>query len=577
MTARRPVALPLALIVATLVAPAAGAGPGSTCQGLQPTIVGTPGDDTIVGTLGDDVILGRGGHDIIDGRAGNDVICGGRGADEIRGGPGNDVLVGGPGPDLLEGGGGSDHLMGGQGADTLRGGRAADVLSGGANRDLLVGSAGPDTLRGGAADDRLEGGPGRDRLDGGHGRDDLAGVTENDRVIDQVQLESGVDRLVYTRLTLVLRGEATTSFDGIPFRGPIDVRTAPDGLVVVERTTVQDYLLGVDEMPFSWSMPALEAQVIAARTYLANLVTFPYGAQAAYGFDICDSTSCQVYRGARPSQRDDFDRWKQAVDQTDTQILLAGAVPAAALYHSTSGTTTRSIEDVWEGRNPVWYLTAVDVPEQDSPFASWRYELPLDAFLAIMAAAGHDFDGEEVTRVRSKKTAPGGGPYVMKVFTPSGRTDISMNTVQLAMNVHGPRLYPDLLPAYRTDGSGYRYPQAALSPTMTVVSDTEGNALVRGEGWGHQLGLSQYGADSMGRLGAAATEILEHFYSGLTPVVDPGFLPSEIRVGLGWERTIVNLPTTGRWILRAPEGVVARGAHGTITLTPHEDQVVYRP
>jgi SpoIID/LytB domain protein len=577
MTARRAAALTVALLATTLVAPTAGARSGPTCQGLLATIVGTPGSDTIVGTLGDDVIVGRGGRDIINGRAGEDVICGGRGADEIDGGPGDDVLVGGPGPDVLDGGGGSDHLIGGQGADTLRGGRAGDLLAGGANGDLLQGGAGPDTIHGGGGNDRLEGGPGRDKLDGGQGRDDLAGVTESDKVLDEAQLDSGADRLVYDKLTLVLRGDATASFDGIPFDGPLEVRTAPDGLVIVERTNPQDYLLGVDEMPFSWSMPALKAQVIAARTYLANLVTFPYGAQATYGFDICDSTSCQVYRGALPSQREDFDRWQRAVEQTDGRILIAGGVPAAALYHSTSGTTTRSIEDVWEGRSPVSYLTAVDVPEQDSPFASWSYQLPLDAFLEIMAAAGHDFGGDEVTRIRSKKTDPGGGPYLMKVFTDSGRTDLPMNTVQLAINVHGPSLYPDLLPAYRTDGSGFRYPQAALSPTMTVVTDTEGNAIVSGEGWGHQLGLSQYGAEAMGRLGSSPREILEHFYSGLTPVNDPGFLPDEILVGLGWERSAVNLPTTGRWILRAPEGVVARGSQGTISLSPHDGEVVFHP
>jgi len=577
MNARRTAALALALLAATLTAPTAGAGSGPTCQGLQATIVGTPGNDTIVGTLGDDVIVGRGGRDIIDGRAGDDVICGGRGADEIDGGPGDDFLVGGPGPDVLDGGGGSDHLAGGQGTDTLKGGRAPDLLAGNAGSDLLIGSAGPDTLRGGGGNDRLEGGPGRDKLDGGQGHDDLAGVTERDKVLDQAQLESGIDRLVYEKLTLVLRGEATASFDGTPFDGPIEVRTAPDGLVVVERTSVQDYLLGVDEMPFSWSMPALKSQVIAARTYLANLVTFPYGAQATYGFDICDSTSCQVYRGALPSSREDFDRWQRAVEQTEGKILLAGGAPAAALYHSTSGTTTRSIEDVWEGRSPVWYLTAVDVPPQESPFASWSYDLPLDAFLDIMAAAGYDFGGEEVTRIRSKKTDPGGGPYLMKVFTESGRTDLSMSTVQSAINMHGPALYPDLLPAYRTDGSGYRYPQAALSPTMAVVTDTEGNAIVRGEGWGHQLGLSQYGADAMGRLGSSPAQILEHFYSGLSPANDPGFLPDEIQVGLGWERSAVNLPTTGRWILRSPDGVVARGRLGTISLTPHDGEVVFRP
>jgi Ca2+-binding RTX toxin-like protein len=87
------------------------------CAGLEPTILGTGGDDVIVGTDGWDVIHGLGGDDVIDGLDGRDVICGGTGDDVIKGRGGRDTLYGQYGADLLIGGGNTDIVNGGIGVD----------------------------------------------------------------------------------------------------------------------------------------------------------------------------------------------------------------------------------------------------------------------------------------------------------------------------------------------------------------------------------------------------------------------------------------------------------------------------
>jgi uncharacterized repeat protein (TIGR01451 family) len=97
------------------------------CNGLVPTIVGTPGPDTITGTSRVDVIHGLGGNDIIQGRGGNDVICGGEGADTLRGNDGRDQLFGENGDDTLKGNAGRDALDGGGDIDTCEGGSGADT------------------------------------------------------------------------------------------------------------------------------------------------------------------------------------------------------------------------------------------------------------------------------------------------------------------------------------------------------------------------------------------------------------------------------------------------------------------
>jgi Ca2+-binding RTX toxin-like protein len=110
------------------------------CDGLAPTIVGTPGDDILSGTTGVDVIVGLGGDDQIYGHGGSDRICGH---------DGDDLLVGGDGADRLIGHSGDDTLRGGDGLDLLRGGRGDDTLEGGAGDDELFGSEGSDHMDGG--------------------------------------------------------------------------------------------------------------------------------------------------------------------------------------------------------------------------------------------------------------------------------------------------------------------------------------------------------------------------------------------------------------------------------------------
>lgn len=82
------------------------------CNGLTPTIIGTPSGGTITGTNGSDVILGLDGNDVINGGNGDDVICGGDGNDILNGGNGNDQLFGDGGDDTLNGDRGNDTLNG---------------------------------------------------------------------------------------------------------------------------------------------------------------------------------------------------------------------------------------------------------------------------------------------------------------------------------------------------------------------------------------------------------------------------------------------------------------------------------
>jgi Ca2+-binding RTX toxin-like protein len=119
--------------------------PAVTCNGVEATIVGTPGNDVLRGTKGADVIAALGGDDEVTGNRGNDVICGGDGDDQLKGGRGDDVVVGDAGDDKLKGNRGEDDLDGSAGGDRLWGNRGDDILDGGPDA--------ADTCRGGPGND----------------------------------------------------------------------------------------------------------------------------------------------------------------------------------------------------------------------------------------------------------------------------------------------------------------------------------------------------------------------------------------------------------------------------------------
>jgi SpoIID/LytB domain protein len=532
-----------ALVVAVLVATIPASAPTAVCFGARPTIVGTAGNDRLVGTPGPDVISAGDGDDEIIGDDGDDLICAGPGNDVVSAGPGNDSVTGDQGDDTLAGGPGDDHLLG---------------------------AAGDDTLDGGDGGDSLSGGPGADRL---------LEVLAVDRVTDSGTAQAAGDTWWYPSLTLEPRHGSSVVFpnsvSGYDQRHThaIEVTNAADGLLLVETLPPEEYLLGIAEMPYSWAEAALEAQVVAARTYLAyTLANPPRGAMAEFGFDICGTALCQSYLGpGRLEVVSDGDRWAAAVEATAGQGLLYQGAPALAAYHSTAGATTRSVQDVWMGAAPLPYLQAVDVPSQDSPFAEWSYDLDIDQFLEILRSADMTFDGD-VTSIDTTVTQPGGGPYRVVFQTTLGPVEVSADRIQTAMNTYGPTLYPGLLPAYRPDGA--RFPQAVLSPTFTVRTLVGGTTVrIDGQGWGHQLGLPQYGAQAMALEGSDAASILSHFYSGLQPVPDPGFLPDEITVGLAWDRSSVTLQADD-YRLTCPDGVVAEGVAGDFLLSVGEGGMV---
>ncbi len=325
------------------------------------------------------------------------------------------------------------------------------------------------------------------------------------------------------------------------YRGPFRVTAESDGVAVVEVASLDAYLEGIREVPFSWHEDALAAQVVAARTYLAwTLLGGRSETGSRIGYDICATAACQVYAGVDAVLGEDGDRWRQAVSQTTGEILVHEGEPARAFYSSTTGLRTRNIEDIWPGSEPAPYLVGVPSPGEDSPFVTWSWELPGYQMEQVLQEA--DVADGDVHSIATRTTEDGQGPWVIDIVSDAGT--VSMDTWALRSQINeAAAILPGLLPAKRPDGVDY--PDTILSPEFSIrrevrASRIGGDALaiavpyyvVEGAGWGHLIGMSQYGAQAMAEAGSAYPDILAHYYGGLTPVPGDQFLPEQLAVGL---------------------------------------------
>ena len=257
--------------------------------------------------------------------------------------------------------------------------------------------------------------------------------------------------------------------------------------------SLRDYLIGVvaAEMPASFEAAALEAQAVAARTdTLWRMEVSRPHAEAACCTDpgCCKAWCSPEERRARWGK--DFETWEgkiaAAVDATDGEILTWEGEPIFAAFHAASPGWTEASENVWMSALP--YLRSVSSPETAA-------EVP--GFLASVT-----FPASELKR-RILEGVPGAQPgedpaawLTDPVYSGSGRL--------LHIGVGGVTL----------SGTAFRSLLGLRSAAVTWRLGEEGSFRFETAGYGHGVGLSQYGAQVMAAAGEGAEEILRHYYPG---------------------------------------------------------------
>lgn len=247
---------------------------------------------------------------------------------------------------------------------------------------------------------------------------------------------------------------------------------------------LETYLVGVvlAEMPAFFEEEALKAQAVAARTYTAKAMAT--GGKHGDGSLCADSTCCQAYLSEadyleKGGTEADLNKIRTAVWSTAGEVLTYENDLIQATYFSCSGGKTEDAAAVWGTDYP--YLVSVDSPGEEEA-AHFRDTVVLTPE-ELEAALGRDLEG----RVKDW--------FEMTVYNAAG----SVETIRVCGEKYTGTEFRSLL---------------GLRSTAFSIDVSDAGIRITTKGYGHRVGLSQYGADAMAVRGSGYGEILDHYYPG---------------------------------------------------------------
>jgi SpoIID/LytB domain protein len=313
------------------------------------------------------------------------------------------------------------------------------------------------------------------------------------------------------------------------YQGVIEVGRDTDGsLFVIGELPIEEYLQGLGEMPLTWPMEALKAQAIAARTYAMNRLGSPDATGARLGYQLCATDACQVYRGMGVSAGPYGDRWRRAVRETADKILFYRGSPADTFYFSTSNGHTYSNAEVFGGAALPYLKPVKETDDGASPLSHWRASMTFGDVGRFLAAAGDWPAGRRVTSIRKSG-------QTVTVSGPGGGQAFDVDQFRADLNSWAHCLDPGTYP-----GGGL--PQTVPSHWFSIGTGHDVLTMT-GRGWGHGVGMVQWGAEGKAERGWSAGKILSTYYGGLRPRSFPE--PKTIRVGIATGLKSVTVEPTG--------------------------------
>lgn len=313
-------------------------------------------------------------------------------------------------------------------------------------------------------------------------------------------------------LGLCPKDSGTVLIDGSEYRGSARFLLNDTGLTVINYVDLEDYLKGVvpGEMPHSWPTEALKAQAVCARNFaLTNWNKFQ-----KYGFNLDDTTQSQVYLGVKAEKPES----NRAVEETENIFLTYNGEPATTFFYSSSGGHTESSKYVWGGDYP--YLIGVEDPYDTS--REWTVPYTPDEIEEKLA--GINVNIGDVTDLEVIERSPSGRIIDLKIIGTTGtyhaKLEKSRSLFNLRSNLFtitetGGEIQPTTVITAR--GLEDRQITQSVITATGIVSPQVGTPseyIFQGTGYGHGVGMSQYGAKGMAEQGYNFEQILTHYFAG---------------------------------------------------------------
>lgn len=358
-----------------------------------------------------------------------------------------------------------------------------------------------------------------------------------------VIVQAGATRLIFdsgeNSFGIVSADGSPVGFNGKQYRGfLIAERREGSDMSVINLVGMDDYLAGVvgSEMYASWHIEALKAQAVIARTYACATTSY-----SGYGIDVTDDTRTQAYGGVEK----ETDATRRAAQETSGVMILWNGAPAQTFFCSSSGGKTADVYSAWGGGAGLDYLASVDDPYEDTeniPGGVWSVSYTADELSARLESQGYGVGqvtgvvvtergerDERVHRIRFTGTAGeseasfdkirtvlglkstyfylaegGGEPESVSVLTGEGAVSGTVNG-KVSLGAEG------------TAALGGRVVLAGSGESRVVAAPQQTQQdtyTFNGRGYGHGVGMSQYGAKGMAEAGFGFRDIIAHYYPG---------------------------------------------------------------
>ena len=304
--------------------------------------------------------------------------------------------------------------------------------------------------------------------------------------VEKEMIEQDINEIVYSDSEGMYLCNQAGHKNGEYYEGEFRVIKEADGMVLINTLPIETYVKYVlpSEMPKSFHEEALKAQAVCARTFAyAHMKNQSY---ARYGANLDDSTAFQVYHAAGR-----FAETDAAVDATSGEIIMCNGQLITCYYFSTSAGKTNNMS-VWGSKTPE-YIGICESQDTNSPFYKWKayidksdiQELRIVSKNESNYVTGLEIKYKDKTEVLKNENdiRKALGKYLQETVLNDGkiRTDLSM------------------------------IPSAAFQ----VLETKDNQIILEGGGFGHGIGMSQYGANKMAEEGIGYKDIIEHYFNSI--------------------------------------------------------------
>jgi len=266
------------------------------------------------------------------------------------------------------------------------------------------------------------------------------------------------------------------------FRGNLIISVNSKGLSAINHIPVEQYLYGVvpKEMSPSWPKDALMAQAVASRTY----ALYVKGKSSGKTYDVVSTTTSQVYRGFDVEAIES----NSAVDATHGQVITYNGKLIVAYFHSSSGGHTEDAKNVWSADLP--YLKgAPDRFSDNSPGGTWEFVLSNESLKNRLNRYGLNVG--QVDKLTSVGKSRSRRVLNVSVLSDKGNCTLRSNSFRIKVGA------------------------TTLKSTLFHIQPNANGFIIKGRGYGHGVGMSQYGAKKMAQKGFNYRDILKQYYKDI--------------------------------------------------------------